>query len=191
MFMRCLSIIFFVASITVLSCDGRNRKHKTNAEVLKENKLFNSFSEQIKYIPEQHTEVITDTILNTGFHIKTHYYALENDYSSKTVKASDNKNKISHFKNFEAQFQISKNNNLVAQNLINKERFYKFESPDFWKSAIMQFVWVDHENSTEDFVTLITSFNIPETEVYKDFSIVVDAFGKIKIRAINLVENIL
>ena len=47
---------------------------KTNTEVLKEHKLLDSFSEQIKYIPEKYTEVITDTILSNGFRVKIKYY---------------------------------------------------------------------------------------------------------------------
>ncbi|WP_034039965.1 DUF4738 domain-containing protein [Wocania ichthyoenteri] len=189
--MKKLCVLIFIIIITLVSCDGRDRKYKTNAEVLKENKLFDSFSEEIKYIPAQRTEVLTDTILSTGFQVKIQYYALDNDYSSKTVKPSNKINKILHFKNFEAHFQISKNKKLVTQNIINKELFKKFGSPAFWEQAIMQYVWIDYENSTEDFIVLNTSFNIPETEIYKDFSIAINAFGNIKISQINLVENLL
>lgn len=189
--MRNLYILFFGLIITLISCDGRDRKYKTNAEVLKENKLFDSFSEEIKYFPEQRTEVFTDTILSTGFQVKIQYYSLDKSYSSETVKPSSEINKTLHFKNFEAQFQISKNNKLVTQNIINKKLFNKFESPTFWKQAIMQFVWVDYENSNENVIVLNTSFNIPKTEIYKDFSISINAFGNIKIREINLVENVI
>ncbi len=189
--MRNLVFLFFILFIVLTSCDGRDRKHKTNAEVLKEHKLFDSFSEHVKYIPEQPTEVFTDTILSTGFQVKIKYYSLENDFISKTTNASNDKNNTTHFKNFEAQFQVSKNNNLLTRDFINKEMFSKFESKAFWAAAIMQFVWIDYENSSEDFITLNTSFHLPETEEYKDFSIIINKFGEIKIRAINLVENIL
>ncbi|WP_341215124.1 hypothetical protein [uncultured Wocania sp.] len=187
LFIKKLCVFIFVVIITLISCDGRDRKYKTNTEVLKENKLFDSFSEEIKYIPEQRTEVLTDTFLSTGFQIKIQYYALD----TKTVKFSNDKNKTLHFKNFEAQLQILKNNKLVVQNIINKRSFIEFESPTFWEQAIMQFIWIDYEKSTENIITLNTSFNIPETEIYKDFSIIIDAFGNIKIREISLVENVL
>ncbi len=189
--MRNLYVLFFVLFIALMSCDGRDRKYKTNADVLKANKLFDSFSEQVKYMPEQPTEVFTDTILSTGFQVKIKYYALENDVISKTSTTPNDHNKTVYFKNFEAQFQVSKNNNLLIRDFINKKMFTKFESHAFWAAAVMQFVWVDYENSTEEFLTLNTSFHIPETKVYKDFSIVVNKFGKIKIRQIDLVENVL
>ena len=186
-----LSVLFFSLFIIFLSCDGRERKYKTNAEVLKENKLFDSFSKQIEYIPKHDTKIFTDTILSTGFHVKMKYYSLNNNNSTKIIKASNNINKTLHFKNFEAQFQISKNNNSIAQININKKLFRKFESPTFWKKAIMQFVWIDFENSSENFIVLNTSFNIPETEIYKDFSVIIDAYGNIALRATNLFENVL
>ncbi|MFD1613617.1 hypothetical protein [Gelatiniphilus marinus] len=189
--MRYLSILYFALIITLISCDGRDRIHKTSAEVLKENKLFDSFSEEIKYIPEQRTEVLTDTILSSGFQVKIQYYVLDDDYSTKRIKASNEINKILYFKNFEAQFHISKNNKFVAQNVINKEFFKKHGASAFWEQAIMQFVWIDYENSNENFIVINTSFNIPGTNVYKDFSISIDAFGTLKTKQINLIENVL
>ncbi|WOD43065.1 hypothetical protein [Hwangdonia lutea] len=189
--MKHLCILCFTLIFTLLSCDGRDRIYKTNAEVLKENKLFDSFSEAIKYIPEQRTEILTDTILSTGFQVKIQYYALDKAYSSKTIKASNETNTTLHFKNFEAQFQVLKNNKLIAQNIINKEVFKKHEASTFWNQAIMQYVWIDYENSTAEFITINTSFNIPKTDIFKDFSIIIDTFGAVKIKEINLLENVL
>lgn len=183
-----VTIYIFFTSLTLLSCDGRNRKHKTNAEVLKENKLFKSFSKEIKYIPEQQTKIFTDTVLSSGFQIKLQYYSLDNEYATKTIKAT---NKTLHYKNFEARFAVYNDNKLVSNQIVNKKLFSNFESTDFWRKAIMQFVWIDYENSTENFLVLNTSFNIPETEVYKDFRIIVDATGNIKIKQTNLVESVI
>lgn len=189
--MRSLIILFFASFITFLSCDGRDRKYKTNAEVLKEHQLFESFSKEIKYIPEQRTEIHIDTLLSTGFQVKLHYYALDGSYSSKSLKSSNNKNIIIHFKNFEAQVEVSKNRSVITQGIINKKLFKEFESPAFWGAAIMQSVWIDFEYSNQDFVTLNTSFNIPKTKVYKDFSITINKYGEVDIKQINLTENLL
>lgn len=188
--MRQLYILFLALIITLVSCDGRDRKHKTNAEVLKENKLLNSFTNQIKYFPEQYIEVFTDTILSTGFQIKIKYHSLDNDYITKTSNSSKNSSETVCFKNFKAKFQILKNNNIVAQNIINKKLFSKYESLSFLEKAILQFVWIDYENSTKNFITLNTSLQIPETEIYKDFSIIIDKTGEIKIREVNFIEKI-
>lgn len=189
--MKGLFVLFFSFIITFLSCDGRDRKYKTNAEVLKEHKLFESFSEEIEYIPELRTEINTDTLLSTGFRIKLQYYSTEDSYSAKTIEPSNHPNKTLHFKNFEAQVKISKNNSVVAQGTINKKLFQTFGPPSFWDAAIMQYVWIDYERSNQDFVTLNTSFNIPKTEVYKDFSIIIKKSGVIELKQINLTETLL
>lgn len=63
-------ILLFFCSFAFISCDGRNKAHMSNIEVLKEHKLLDSFSEKTEYIPEKYTETITDTILSNGFKIK-------------------------------------------------------------------------------------------------------------------------
>lgn len=189
--MRVLFVLFFALTITFLSCDGRDRKYKTNAEVLKEHKLFESFSKEITYIPEQRTEIYTDTLLSTGFHVKLQYYSINDSYSTKTIKSPNNPNKTTHFKNFEAQVQVLKNEKHILQGNINKTLFQAFESAAFWDTAIMQYVWIDYQHSSQDHVTLNTSFNIPKTEVYKDFSIIINKFGEIDIKQINLTKTLL
>ena len=71
--------MFLASTIILISCDGRDRIYKTNAEVLHESNLFNVFSQQIKFIPEQSIEIETDTILSNGFQVKIKYYSVENN----------------------------------------------------------------------------------------------------------------
>lgn len=181
-------LLFFVLLliITFLSCDGSDRAYKSNAEVLKSNNLFESFSKQVQFIPNQSIEIFTDTILSNGFQVKLNYRSLENNFVLKT-KASENDSTIdTNYKNFEANFQVFKNDELLIEQTLSKSLFSKFETTPFWRNAIMQFVWVDYENSSEDFIMLNTSFHIPETDVYKDFCIQIDKLGTIEIREINL-----
>jgi hypothetical protein len=79
----CLLILITIASI---SCDGRHRAYMKNEAILREANLFESFSEEFKYIPERPTEIVTDTLLSNGFHIKTIYHSLDNSFVSKKVK---------------------------------------------------------------------------------------------------------
>lgn len=188
--MNKLFCLIFVLLITFLSCDGRDRAYKNNAEVLKNNNLLESFSEQTVFIPNQPVEIFTDTILSNGFHVKLMYNSIDNDFITLTEESNNNSKINSNYKNFEAKFQVFKNELFVIEKTLSKAVFIKHDTSSFFKDAIMQFVWIDYENSSEYFITLNTSFRIPETDVYKDFSIVIDAFGNIKIREINLIKKV-
>jgi len=77
--------IFFILQIicfAIVGCDGKDRVHKSNTEVLKEHKLLDSFSEKVEYIPETHTEINTDTILGNGFRVKIRYLRHIKEYVS-------------------------------------------------------------------------------------------------------------
>jgi hypothetical protein len=186
--MNKLCLIFVLFLIAFTSCDGRGRKHRTNAEILTESNLLKSFSEEVKYIPEHYTEIITDTILNNNFRIKIKYYSLNNDYVSSN-NSSNEALVINHYKNFEAKIQVLNNNNIITENIINKHIFSKFENPEFWSKAIMQFIWVDYNASTKTSVNINTSFCLPETETCKDYAITINKFGTIQIKEINLILN--
>ncbi|MDD7885676.1 DUF4738 domain-containing protein [Flavivirga sp. 57AJ16] len=187
--MNKLVFILLIFTLTLASCDGRNRKYKTNAEVLKENNLLESFNQEIKFVPETYTEIKTDTILSSGFEVKINYRSLENDFVLETRKSKgDSVTKI-HYKNFEAQLLVLKNNTIINRSLINKKCFYKFEGASFWTNAIMQFIWVDHEASNKDILRLNTSFCIPNTNECKDFTLKINKQGVIQIEEINIFSN--
>ena len=64
---------FLILSLFIcflISCDGRDRSSKPNIEVLKENKLLDSFSENITYSPTREVKTVTDTILSNNFNVK-------------------------------------------------------------------------------------------------------------------------
>ncbi|OYX23284.1 MAG: hypothetical protein B7Z06_10425 [Flavobacteriales bacterium 32-35-8] len=100
--------ILILITIAFIGCDGRLRAYMTNEDVLRETDLLESFSEELKYIPEQPTEIVTDTILSNGFHIKTTYHSIENSFVSKKAKNKNGKSINTHHHNFEVQFQIHK-----------------------------------------------------------------------------------
>ena len=180
-----LPLLITVLIIAILSCDGRDRTHKTNAQVLSENNLLEAFSEQINFVPESRVEIVTDTILSSGFQIKINYNSVEHSSVLKTEKTE------THYKNFEAKLHILKNGLTINQTLINKSLFNPFENASFWKTAIMQHVWIDYEASSEHELYLNTSFNIPNTETYKDFILKIDESGAIQIKEKNHSANII
>jgi hypothetical protein len=117
----CLLILITIVSI---SCDGRHRAYMKNEAVLREANLFESFSEEFKYIPEQPTEIVKDTSLSNGFHIKTIYHSLDNSFVSKKVTNKNGTSTNTYHHNFEVQFQIHKSGMLIKDGIINKELFY-------------------------------------------------------------------
>ncbi|TGV01134.1 hypothetical protein [Flavivirga rizhaonensis] len=187
--MRILLFIILTSIITLTSCNGRERKYKTNAEVLKENKLLEFFTEEIKFVPETYTEIKTDTILSNGFKIKMSYHSLENDFVLESRKLKNDSIAKIHHKNFEAQLLVSKDNVIINKSLISKRLFYEFENSSFWASAVMQFIWVDQEASNKNTLCLNTSFCVPNTDKCKDFTLKIDEFGTIQIEEINIFSN--
>ena len=187
--MNRLFILFFILITTLASCDGRNRKYKTNAEVLKENKLLESFTQEIKFVPEAYTEIKTDTILSSGFEVKINYHSLERDFVLETSKLKNDSTTRIHYKNFEAQLLVLKNNTIINRSLINKKFFYEFESAAFWANAIMQFIWIDYEASNKNTLQLNTSFCASNTGECKDFTLKINEQGDIQIEEINISSN--
>jgi len=186
-----LQFIFIIVIITHLSCDGRDRIYKTNAQVLSENNLLETFSEQIKFVPETKVEIVTDTILSNGFQIKIHYNSIEHRSVLKTEKTKNISTTKTHYKNFEAKLHILKNGLTINQTVINKSLFNAFKNSSFWETAIMQYVWIDFEASTKNELYLNTAFNIPNTETYKDFVLKIDEHGTILIKEKNRIANII
>ncbi|WP_345274617.1 DUF4738 domain-containing protein [Flaviramulus aquimarinus] len=178
-------------TITLISCDGRDRIHKINAEVLHEGNLLNVFSQQIKFIPEQPIIIATDTILKNGFQIKIKYNSLENHDIVKIVKNKKNTITKVHYKNFEAKIEVLKDGNIINKSSISKALFNKFQNPDFWTKAIMQYVWIDYEASAKSNIYLNTSFHIPNTDTFKDFILKIDKNGMMQINQRNLTKNII
>lgn len=180
-----LHFLILTLIVTFLSCDGRDRIYKTNAEVLTENNLLNSYSEQIKFVPEQKIEIVTDTILSNGFQIKMHYKSIENNTVLSVEKNKNDRVTKTHHKNFEAKLQVLKNGITINQSIINKKLFIAYQDKQFWDNAIMQYVWIDYKASNTNALILNTSFNIPNTETYIDFVLKIDRFGTIQINEIN------
>ncbi|MFI1744084.1 hypothetical protein [Thalassobellus sediminis] len=187
--MKKLLLSVLLLSIVFISCDGRDRRYKSNAEVLQESNLLKSFSNQTKFFPNESVEIITDTIFNNGFQVKLKYNALENDFISKTTKSDNDALVHKNYKNFEANILVLKDEKVISNGIINKTLFQNYETPSFWKNAIMQYVWINYETSTDTYINLNTSFHIPETDIFKDFAISIDTFGGIKIMEINLTES--
>lgn len=183
--------ILVIILISFISCDGKYRTHMSNKAVLQKTNLLESFSEELKYIPERPIEIVTDTLLNNGFNIKIAYHSVENSYVFTTKKGKNGIVTKTYHKNFEAQFQVNKNNVSIQNGMINKEFFMesKIKHNPFWNDAIMQYVWVDYGAISEHSIQLNTSFYIPDTKIYKDFTLTIFDTGEIEIKELSSINN--
>lgn len=174
--MNKLIILIILTFVSFISCDGRDRKHKTNEEVLKESKILDSFSENIQYIPDTYTEVVTDTILNSGFRVKIKTYTemqdnVLNEFTIDTIKYRF------HYRNYTGKLNIFYKSALIFEETIDKSYLYKNKDKEFWDSAIMGGISIDEHNSTNNEVHISILYCIPESEICKDFKLIIDKKG--------------
>jgi hypothetical protein len=130
--------------------------------MIQQNKLIDSFSEHITYIPETYTEITTDTILSDGTRIAIKLYSDMNTSVLKSFKKDAIQYK-EHHREFNAHIFVYKQNSEIFNNIINKE----FLSSSLVSSA-----------NLED--TTLKNVEIDEMTSYLDNLLVVDlTFAKI------------
>lgn len=179
-----LYILFIVTIITFSSCNGRNRKNKTNEEVLKENKLLDSFTENIKYIPETYTEFETDTILSNGFRVKIKTYTEMSDYVLNEFTIDTIKYKF-YYRNYTGKLDVDYNNSPILEQTIDKAYLNKAKEREFWDDAIMAGIEIDELNSTKKEVYITVLYCIPESEICKEFIITVNKEGSTNLKELD------
>ena len=181
------NILLFLIIIIYSSCDGRYRNRKTNFKIVTNNSILKTQKKDSNIIPFNNViEIISDTILSSGFHVKIQYKSIDNN-TVLSIKKKYNNNTITkaHFNNFKANLEVIKNGKIINKSVIDKVIFKDFGTKNYWKQAIMQYVWINYEASNSNELFLNTSFNIPNTETYKDFSLRINKHGKIKIKELN------
>jgi hypothetical protein len=89
-----------------------------------------------------------------------------------------------HHRNFQSEIQVYKKEKLVFDKLITKSLFATSEESEFWKQAILQYVWVDDSVTNLDKVSINCSFLVPESQDYKAFVIYISNRGEQEIISI-------
>lgn len=183
------SFLILVLSAVVLACtDGQERTHKSPQEILQENKLLDSFSENIKYIPEKYTETITDTTLSNGFRVKISYFT---DMNNSILK--ETKKDTIHLKEY---YRERKTKIIVYKN--SKELFNKtFDKTSIFKSYNLQFeeikdyqlnsVFINQYKSIQNnSISITVSFCTIDTNKCLFYKLSINNKG---VSTFNLVEN--
>lgn len=165
-------LIFII--ILFQNCDGRDRAHKTTDEALIENKLLDSFSQNVSFYPKNYSEVETDTILPNGFKVKIKAYTdMESHVPFSKVKGSITYTK--KYRNFKFDIIVEKDNTLIYQEHFDKDKInnllgynsaYFTESSPFYnfdKLAILKSIQVDDELSLKNEVLIDILYAIPNS----------------------------
>ena len=170
--------------ITLISCDGRERAHKSNTDVLIENKLLDSFSESIKYIPETYSETITDTILSNGFKVKIKTYSDMNTSVLNEIKKDGIHYKEYH-RNFNAHIMVFKNDIEIFNKTINKSFLLKQDDlteSDF-EMTTLNSIWLDEMSSIQkDKIIIDVAFAKTDEVIGKTYKISIDSNGAYSVK---------
>ncbi|MCF8273547.1 MAG: hypothetical protein K9I95_06920 [Flavobacteriaceae bacterium] len=163
--MKGLFVFIFIISITFVSCDGRHKAYQTPKDNLKEHKLYKSFAEHVKYIPEAYFETTTDTILSNGFQVKiTSYTDMQTSYLHEFTK--DSINHKAYYRNINNTISILKNNKEITSKLITKDVLISYNSSfkNDLKNKVIQGIWLNQYASTiTNKVTVNVLFQKPGT----------------------------
>lgn len=114
--------LFYLTALIVLTicftaCDGRNRLDRTPQEVLQENKLLDSFSEQeIRFIPKEYAEKTTDTIFSNGYIVRTKMYTDMNNHITVNLNGV-----TVNYRDFNLDIEVIKDDKTILSLNINKE----------------------------------------------------------------------
>lgn len=182
LYMNKLLFLFFL-SITFLKCDGRDRKHKTNEEVLKQNNLLDSFSEDIIYHPENYEEHISDTVFSNGFHVKISNYTDMNN-SIASFKIRNEKSNNHYFRKLISNVIITKDSKEIFNENLDGTFFKKVSKViniDL-DSCLISTISVEADLTKKNYVKLNCMFYEPKKNKASTYSMIVNEIGNYRVK---------
>lgn len=176
-------LVIATIGIVSISCDGRDRVFKTNTEVLIENKLLDSFSENISYVPETYTEVATDTILYNGFHVKLKTYTIMDKHIVNEFKQDSIVYK-KYYREFATDVIVTKNDKEIFNERIDKEFIHKHNNNLQLNKAIIN-VMVNQVSSVKNHgLVLSAMIKDIQNETIKFCDILIDSEGNLVLKEV-------
>jgi len=183
--MKYFTILLFLLSIAFSSCDGRERALETNKERISKSNLSITNLEIIKFVPESYIRTVTDTLINPKTKVKVSYYSSPEKSVEVSNKNEHNQKVKTLYREFESEIKVYQNDKLLFTDILGKDSFNTNEQ-SFWENAILQYVWLDDFESTDNNYKLYCSFLVPESENYKMYSIHFNNSGE---KTIELIET--
>jgi hypothetical protein len=178
---KLLPLLFLTVIIVLSSCDGRNKGQRTAEQDLIDNKVLDGFSEIIEYIPEAYVEVVTDTILSTGFHIKIKTSSDMNNNVLYEFEADSIRYK-QFYRNYVGELNVDFEESTVLKKTIDKSLFMDSDPNFIWDDAIMGQITLDQENTSSKEVFLDVFYCLVESQICKDYKLIINTSGDLKIK---------
>lgn len=176
-------LVIATIGIVSISCDGRDRVFKTKTEVLIENKLLDSFSENITFVPEAYTEVATDTILYNGFHVKLKTYTIMDKHIVNEFKQDSIVYK-KYYREFVTDVIVTKNDKEIFNERIDKEFIHKHNNNLQLNKAIIN-VMVNQVSSVKNHgLVLSAMIKDIQNETIKFCDILIDSEGNLVLKEV-------
>lgn len=102
-----------------LSCDGRVSKRDSLKQSISKFKNSVKRVEIVEYVPEEYSEMQTDTILSNGFRVEIkNFTSMEASILREYI--SNNTNYKQHFRQIESEITVYKNDKLIFKNNFNE-----------------------------------------------------------------------
>lgn len=176
------SVIFiFLVIISFCSCDGRYKLKSSKAEAIKGFNLKTLNEPILKYIPEYHAEMVSDTIINNRIQIKI--TSKLNNRDLVTVASQTPQTKaIFAYKNAQIEVLIQQKDRVLFNKIIDSSLFANTES--FWNHAVLESVWVNQDLSLNNSIVLDVVYKNPELKTEKLFYLTVDEKGRYKVEVV-------
>lgn len=154
--MRYLLLLLVCFSILTISCVDNNKSHKTNKEVFESGQHSKSFLEIDEYIPEDYAEVIIDSTLSNGYKVNA-IFSSDMENSIQLTEKIDSLTKITHFREFNIDLKVFKNQDVLFDDTIDKAFLIQkgiFTEEESQRYAINDFNFLNFVDACEGCPTL-------------------------------------
>ena len=185
--MKNLLGLFLIIAVISTSCDGRKSQSEALTESIKEFSKKVTLQKDV-YKPNDYIERQTDTLLSNGFRVKIKAYTdLNNSVVFTHIKDTINYN--TYYRNFKIDISVSKNNKVIFNESIDKQKAIKFfnykstllldsEFYNFDKLAVLKSVEVNADPVNTNVVAIEFLYAIPESERFAYHTLIIDETGK-------------
>lgn len=181
--MKKLIYLVLILSVAFVSCDGRDRKHKINEKVLKQNNQLDSLSEDIIYHPENYEEHISDTIFSNGFHVKiSNYTDMNNSIASFKIRNEESNNH--YFRQLISNVIITKDSKEIFNENLDGTFFKKVSEVrniDL-DSCLISTMSVESDLTKQNYVKLNCMFYEPKKNKASTYSMIINEIGNYHVK---------
>lgn len=175
--------------LSILSCNGNKTKHDTLKDSVEKFKDSLETLEVEAYIPENYSEVKTDTILSNGFTISIKTYTDMKRFVTFKYNVDETLTHIDKYRDWISEVKIKKDNVLIFDKILNANFFIEQDKTliDSVSKAINNKVWVNEDLPLEkNYVYLLGGFIFPESEKVIYYDIKIDSKGSYSLKKLKL-----